>query len=102
MEISKNLAEFAGILLGDGAIYIKEVNGQNRIKISFNSKEKQYIYHVKNLIENLFGVSPILKFRCGENTADLFVFKKSIIMQLLDIGLKLSPKRDNATIPNIF
>ena len=96
------LAEFIGIMLGDGSMSIKKIKGQNRIKITFNSKEQQYINFVKNLIEKLFNVTPILKFRKKENTADLFIFRRGVINHLMDLGLALSPKRNNAKIPESF
>ena len=91
------LAEFIGIMLGDGYF------SNNRLKISFNSKEDlKYINYVKKLIQNLFDVEPILKFRKNENTAELFLFKRKILELLSDKGLKYSPKWDNAIIPRNF
>ncbi|MCH7770938.1 MAG: hypothetical protein IIA49_07965 [Bacteroidetes bacterium] len=41
-----------------------------------------------------------MKFRKNENTAELFIFKKEIIDYLTNyIGLKFSPKWNNAIIP---
>ena len=100
LKISSNTAEFVGILLGDGSISIRaKGKGQNRIKITFNSSEKQYIDFVSNLMENITGIKPILKFRKNENTADLFLFKKEAVEKMLEFGLKLSPKRNSAEVP---
>lgn len=99
------IAELIGIILGDGCINLRlSGNSQNRLKISFNSRDdKEYIGFVSNLIEDIFKVKPILKFRKLENTADLYVFKKEIIKYLVDeIGLKLSPKWNNAIIPDKY
>ncbi|MBW2981003.1 hypothetical protein KY360_06320 [Candidatus Woesearchaeota archaeon] len=103
---TKKLAEFIGILLGDGSISLKAQNPNlnNRLKISFNSKDdSEYIFYVKCIIEDLFEIEPKLKYRKNENTADLFIFKKDLIVFLTrDIGLKLSPKWNNAEIPKRF
>jgi len=93
----ERLAEFIGIMLGDG--YFSD----DRIKISFNSKDdRDYIYYVKSLIKGLFDEEAILKFRKNENTADLFLFKRKIIHSLEEIGLKKSPKWNKAIIPDMF
>lgn len=99
------IAELIGILLGDGCLSLKSSGqSQNRLKISFNSKDdKEYISYVRELIRDIFNTEPILKFRHNENTADLFIFKKKIIDYLIDeIGLKLSPKWGNAIIPEEY
>ncbi|MCD4666923.1 hypothetical protein K8R47_03890 [archaeon] len=93
----KKFAEFIGIMLGDGYFV------DDRIKISFNSKDDlDYIEYVKDLINNIFDVNPILKFRKNENTADLFVFKRNVIKILKEKGLLKSPKWNNAIIPKSF
>ena len=83
---------------------LKNPTLNNRLKITFNSKDDiDYLFYVKNIIKDMFNLEPILKFRKGENTADLFVFKKEIIEFLIeDVGLKLSPKWNNAVIPATF
>lgn len=101
MDLRNNLSKFAeisGILLGDGSI------SPTRIKISFNSRDdKDFIFYVKNLLNKLFEVEPILKYRKNENTADLFIFRRNIIQFVLNgVGLKLSPKWNKAVIPSKF
>jgi len=103
----EKLAEFAGILLGDGSLCLKDERGNtnNRLKITFNTKDDaEYILYVKNLIKSLFNINPVIKKRQYEdNTTDIFVFNKEIILFLInEIGLKLSPKWDRAVIPKKF
>lgn len=103
----KKLAEFVGILLGDGSLCLKDERGNtnNRLKITFNTKDDaQYITYVKNLIKDLFEIEPVIKPRKYEkNTTDIFLFKKEIILFLINkIGLKLSPKWGRAVIPEKF
>jgi len=103
----EKLAEFVGILLGDGSLCLKDgkVNTNNRLKITLNTKDDaQYITYVKNLIKELFEIEPVIKQGSyEENTTDIFLFRKKIILFLInEIGLKLSPKWDRAVIPKKF
>ena len=97
---TEKLAELVGILLGDG--YLS--SSTNRVKISFNSKDDaKYITYVDKLLAGLFDVKPILKQRVNENTAELYIFKRDIIGFLINnMGIKVSPKWNNATIPSQF
>ena len=105
-KIKIKLAELTGILLGDGSLCLKNYNSKchNRLKITLNSKDDaQYILYVKSLLNELFNVEPVLKYRKNENTADLFLFNKEIIFYLVnEIGLKLSPKWNNTCVPKMF
>ena len=91
------LAEFIGIMLGDGYFV------DDRLKVSLNSiDDSNYIEYVKKLMVNLFDTKPILKFRKNESTADLFIFKRKVIRSLISKGLVKSPKWDRAVIPKSF
>jgi hypothetical protein len=100
------LAEFIGILLGDGSLCIKNVNSKchSRLKITLDSNnDKEYINYVSNLIEVVFGIKPSIKKRPTENAVDIFVFNKEVITYLIDeVGLQLSPKWNRAIVPNAF
>ena len=97
---TEKLAELVGILLGDG--YLSSLT--NRVKISFNSKDDEdYIAYVDKLLVDLFDVKPILKQRVNENTAELYIFKREIISFLINnVGIRVSPKWNNAIIPSQF
>lgn len=101
-----SLAEFIGILLGDGSICIKNINSKchNRLKITLDSNsDKEYINYVGNLIEGLFKIKPHIKKRKNENAVDVFIFNKEIITFLVnEVGLQLSPKWDRAIVPTAF
>ena len=103
-KITSELAEFIGILLGDGSlsIYNSGRRPYYRLKISFHSEDLGYINLVFKLIQDLFDEKPIFKTRKNENTVDLFIFKRNIINYLLDLGLKKSPKWNRAIIPKSF
>lgn len=107
---NKKLAELVGILLGDGSIGIykcrfrNKTSFQHRIKISLNSKnELEYAGHIENLIESLFDLKLLRRYRTKENTLDLLIFNKYIVNFLIDkLGLFLSPKKGRAKIPKIY
>lgn len=109
LKFNSDLAEFIGILLGDGSIGIykckagDKIKIQHKLQITCNSvDDKEYIRYLEVLIEKLFSVKPKKSFREGK-TCDLRLFNKEIIIFLLHkIGLELSPKWKRAKIPNRY
>ena len=57
-------AEFVGIMLGDGSIgrykckFKKGIKIQHQVKITLDSRNKEYIHYVKNLVKYLFDIEP--------------------------------------------
>lgn len=103
------LAEFVGILLGDGniGIYTSTVKGkiktQYRIKITLNSiKDKEYSIYVVGLIKTIFGKEPKLNPRKNVNAVDVYILGKKYLDVLTGIGLVLAPKWGRAIIPARF
>lgn len=99
IKFNKELAEFVGIMLGDGYISYPK---QPRIKITFNSiVDKEYLVFVKRLLSNIFQVNIIEEQRKTENAADLFIFNRNAIRTIInEVQLIPSPKWDRAIIPN--
>jgi hypothetical protein len=94
MENKNDFAEFVGIMLGDGCL------SHNRIQITLDSRNREYINYVCKLLRNLFDVNVITSFRKNENTCDVRVFNKKLIKILLEEkSLILSPKWGRAKIP---
>lgn len=83
------LAEFVGIMLGDGNIC------RNAIKISFDKRNKIYINHVKELSKKLFGIELRIKFAPETNQAHLYFYNKTLVEELLKLGLKRGSKIEN-------
>lgn len=111
MEINNlELAEFVGILLGDGCIttyrmkYKTRIIMQNRVKITLDSEvDKDYVFFVKDIMAKILKVEPLIRKRKGENTIDVLSFKKSSVDFLIEeVGLKKSPKKFKAIIPEKF
>ena len=99
MKFNEDLAEFVGIMLGDGYINYPK---QPRIKISFNSvDDKEYLEFVKNLLGSIFDRKVIVKHRENENTSELYLFNRESIRSIInEIGLIPSPKWKRAKIPS--
>jgi len=99
IKYNKELAEFVGIMLGDGYINYPK---QPRIKITLNSiTDKDYLIFVKNLLSNIFQVNIIEKQRKKQNAADLFIFNRNTIRLIINkIQLIPSPKWNRAIIPS--
>jgi hypothetical protein len=98
-------AEFTGILLGDGSlsVYKSIVNGktkfQHRLKVTLDSREQEYTKYVANLLEKLFFLRPLIRFKKEGNVVDIILFDKRIVNFLIDKGFAPSPKWNRAIIP---
>jgi DNA-binding transcriptional regulator WhiA len=112
MELKKdsNLAEFIGVLLGDGSIaeYHSNVNGktktQYRVKITGDAQEdlpyfKEYLIP---LITNIFNKEPLLRFKTNERTVELLLFGAEIFQSLLDLGIVQAPKKGRCVVPTFI
>jgi len=109
MEKEKKIAEFIGIMLGDGnlGIYKSKVGNkiklQYRIRISLDSRNKEYINYVVNLTKNVLNTEPKIHYKKNENVADIGVYRKEIFLYVKDkIGLKTSPKLNKMEIPKKY
>lgn len=84
---SRKLAEFVGILLGDGGIT------NEQIQITLNSiADKEYLEYVKTLAKNLFKVAPktFKKKDCNANV--IYYNGVNLVNFLKEIGLKTGNK----------
>ncbi|TSA45755.1 hypothetical protein D4R51_01250 [bacterium] len=86
---SAKLAEFVGIVLGDGGI------SQRQVSITLNREtDKEYIKFVKKMIKSLFGVSPGL-YSHLKSKADTIVVSRTELVDYLTqkkLGLKTGNK----------
>lgn len=88
---SKKLAEFIGIMIGDGGIT------EYQVRVTLNSEDdKQYANFVKKLITNLFDVPAIITSRTNQKAMDLVVSRKSLVRHCQDLGLPQGSKVKNS------
>lgn len=97
-KLTPELAEFIGIMLGDGYLSYPR---NPRIKISFNSEDdKEYLAFVTKLLNTLFTTKIKTEHRKNEKTSNLYIFNNEIIRFLInEISLNPSPKWNRAEIP---
>ncbi len=86
-EYSEALAEFIGILLGDGGIRAYQVI------VSLNkSHEAEYLQYVKQLIQRLFGVTASPYVDGNDDSVNLTVSSIRLVEWLEQIGMKRGNK----------
>lgn len=92
---SEDLAEFCGVMLGDGHI------GQGQIFITVNIKtDSNYVPYLQDLLERLFQFCPRVMPRKLGSTVDLYVTSAYLVRKLREIGLLSSNKvRDQVMVP---
>jgi len=94
-NFSEELAEFAGIMMGDGGIT------ENQIRVTLNNKtDKLYSDFVKNLIRKLFQVRPSIYVDENDSTINIVVSRVRLVRFCKPIGLKVGNKlKQNLDIP---
>ena len=85
------LAEFIGIMLGDGG-----VSNDHQITVSFNGeKDRYYALYIQRIIEDLFGITSTRCIRMEEGRANIVVTGKNLIEFLEKMGIKKGNKVKN-------
>ncbi|MCX6790347.1 MAG: hypothetical protein NTV60_02345 [Candidatus Kaiserbacteria bacterium] len=88
---SKELAEFFGIMLGDGGI-----NNLWQANITMNSiEDANYVFFVKKLIQDLFNISPAIRKRKTRNAVVISVASIVLVNFLVEKGLPRGNKLKN-------
>jgi len=95
-EFSLNLAEFIGIMLGDGSI------GRLQTSITLNSiKDLDYSRYVIKLCKSLFGHEPKVRKRNNANALEIYYNGASLTNLLIKLGLVQGNKVKNQVgVPN--
>jgi hypothetical protein len=84
---SKELAEFVGMMLGDGGI----TNSQAVITLNSNA-DSDYISYVTKLTSNLFGETPKITARKDCNATNIYFNGEGLVNYLKTIGLCVGNK----------
>ncbi len=91
---NKPLAEFVGIMLGDGGV------APYHITITLSNKEEKYVHYVINLTKKLFGLVPKIHKVKNANAINIVIQRKQIVDFCQNIGLVLGDKvRQQADVP---
>lgn len=104
------LAEFVGIMLGDGSIgkyQCSRGDGSSSkqfvVKVTISKDESEYESHISVLFEDLFGIEPVSYQKKNENTLDIRCFDRDLFDFLTEeVGLKTAPKKGRAEIPEKY
>jgi len=92
---SLELAEFIGIMLGDGGLTNYQLN------ITLNSQtDKEYLVYVKSLLEELFHIQSSIILRKKERAACIVASGRNLVELVERYGLKVGNKvRQSVSIP---
>ncbi len=86
VDKTEKMAEFIGILLGDGNIYIQESTGNYQIRIAFDAtRETGFLKYVNVLVNRLFDTTFYIKYHRTVNIMYLCKGSKEICSRLKKI-----------------
>jgi len=86
-EKSPLLAEFIGIMLGDGSIT------DHQVTVTLNkTDDAEYANFIRELIGGLFGIASSIHIDDEDNTCTLLISSMNVIDHLLSLGLKKGNK----------
>ncbi|MCX5712779.1 MAG: hypothetical protein NTY47_06970, partial [Candidatus Omnitrophica bacterium] len=86
-KLSIELAEFIGIMLGDGGMTDYQIN------ITFNTQtDKEYGIYINKLLKRLFLISPVTINTNCDNADRIIASSKNLVQFLQEKGLKIGNK----------
>lgn len=91
-KYSNIMAEFFGVMLGDGHL------SHFQVQINLGNKDKQYVEYLVNLIERIFGIKPKISLR---KTGYIDIYFGSVIATkwLVDEGLVYNKVKSQVDMP---
>lgn len=92
-KLSEDLAEIVGIHFGDGSMEYGR-NYTYRLCYALDSRNEEYVSHVKRLFRKVFGIRLSDYTYKDRNCTTLYVFSKALCDFMLSIGTPTSPKKD--------
>lgn len=95
-EYSKNLAEFIGIMLGDGGMS----RGQISITLGYSTDYK-YVPYIKRLVKKLFAIDISISYPPDEDAVKIRVSGVNLVRNLCNLGLVQGDKiKQQINIPS--
>ncbi|MFH0830168.1 MAG: LAGLIDADG family homing endonuclease [Candidatus Aenigmatarchaeota archaeon] len=99
---SEKLAEFLGIMAGDGsmAVYRRGTKTDYRVIVSGDSRDDAVYLtkHVHSLVKELFGLEPTYWYQKSQHTMHLVIRSKLLLEYLSSIGVNVG-RKINMSIP---
>ena len=101
VEKNEGLAEFVGMLLGDGNIqnFHEKRSGSHvtsyRVEMTLNENEEEIIERAKTLFESVAGRKPGVYSSKNSKAISLMVYSKDLVERLCEIGLSAGNKTKN-------
>ncbi len=97
LKMSTRLAEFVGIMLGDGSIVANSRIKQYAVYVCGNSEddERYLLNFIKPLIKDLFAIEMSVKYHQKFKEILLYKYSKDFVKILEGVGLKAGNKKDN-------
>jgi len=94
---SSKLAEFVGIMLGDGSIVANKRISQYAVYVCGNSEddEEYLLSFIKPLVKELFDVDMSVKYHARFKEILLYKYSKDFVNVLEEIGLHAGNKKEN-------
>ena len=83
------LAEFIGILLGDGNLNTYQVS------VTLDKKEIEYCKFVSNLCQKLFGIKPSIRTDQKKSATSIVISRVELVLFLIKLGMKKGNKITN-------
>jgi hypothetical protein len=80
-KVSKRLAEFIGIMLGDGCV------APYQIKITLSSFERAYAEYICTLLYSLFSIKTAAQKVKGVNALNIIISRKELVVFCVSLGL---------------
>ncbi|MFH1779033.1 MAG: LAGLIDADG family homing endonuclease [Candidatus Omnitrophota bacterium] len=84
---TKQLGEFIGLIIGDGAISINR-KGCGRLIISVEDKDVDVVEYLLKISEELFGLKPLKQKKIDDNSSNYFFNSTILVSWLKHIGVE--------------
>ena len=100
LDKDQRLAEFAGIIMGDGHIQHRSDSNPERdtstyfISVTLNEAEKNLIEHTKTLLHEITGLTP-KEYEKDGRCIRIVLHSKELVRRLRNIGLEAGNKKEN-------